>query len=250
MQKMTQPIPQTKASQLFDKAIALGKQKNPSEFTIHSLKRDLLHELKHEPVVSHIALGVLAAMEWNIKDLHKHHNCSISLKDCAWTRDNYAISLAHVGLYHDAAEQVILASEMEPENLTFLTRAIHWSTISGMFPKALELTHTFTQRGGQMSSLIDAKLISESLIKLGIPEDEFSETQKLAFELLREHKISHEGTRAEIGYCQEDQSIYFEISVATDSKTAVDLECALAIRLNDSLPEWHADKLILGFVPK
>ncbi|WP_297504888.1 hypothetical protein [Ferrovum sp.] len=251
---MNNPVAKTKADELVDRAISLAEGAEPSEFALAAIKRDALQERGNSPTKAYMVLGMVAAMEWDTESLHEHHKKAIQFSNASWARLNYAASLVRVGLLQEAADEFFRASEQEPENLSGLMGAIFTATVAGLFQRAKDATATFLQRGGKMDSLIEkmgasAESISGMLANLGVSDAEYIRTQELAFAVLRENKTRYNFIHTTIGHDPDDNNVYVQIGVFANSSKVIDLECELAVRLSDALPDWHADKLIFAFIP-
>jgi hypothetical protein len=251
---MNNPVTRTKVDELLERVISLGEETQPNEITIAGLKRDAMRELNNFPGRAHMILGVVASMEWDLDNLYAHHKNAIRILDNGIVWANYGISLARVGLLQEATEKLFKASEHEPQNLEYLRRAILHATNSGLFKKAHDAIVTFTQRGGEMGSIISIigvtpESIPNALAILGVSETEYMQTQELVFAVLRENKIRFEFMKFSIGHDPDDSNVYVQIGVPASSEKIIDMECDLAVRLNDALCDWHADKLIFAFTP-
>jgi tetratricopeptide (TPR) repeat protein len=251
---MNNPVAKTKADELVERAISLGRETEPSGLAVAAIKRDALREKGNSPAQAYMVLGMAAAMEWNIDGLHEDHKKAILFSNTSWARLNYAASLTRVGLFQEATDEFFRASEQEPENISSLMRAIVSATVAGLFQRAKDATATLVQRGGEMDGLIEgigesAESISGMLANLGVSDAEYIRTQELAFAVLRENKTRYNFTHTTIGHDPDDNNVYVQIGVFANSSKVIEMECELAVRLSDALPDWHADKLIFAFIP-
>lgn len=94
-----------------------------------------------------------------------------------------------------------------------------------------------------------AASISVMLAILGVSEAEYIRTQELAFAVLHENGTKCKFIRTAIDRDPGDSNVYVQMGVFASSSKVIEMECELAVRLNDALCDWHADKLIFAFTP-
>lgn len=235
---------------LFDRLIRvvdLGAQGIPDELESRRLERDAKNLLKVDAWAAHQILGGIAALRWDLDDLHVHHKASLqSAHGRAHAYRNYAISLQLVGLFQEAATYMALGSEMEPENLTSLQSATQFALWAGNVKAALKFEHDLEKRDPSRSSGPGRLEVLESLRELmkqrHITQDELQAALSLAFTFLRERKcrFTNVGTMID----EEQDTAFFTIYIDRPTQEVSKLDIDLGRQFAEELPKLDSALIV------
>lgn len=245
-----EPNHQTIEKDLFDKISRyIDSDRQPDQFTIASLKRDAEKLKGADAVARFMALGAIAALEFDEKSAINFHQNAIRLENSERTHEFFAVTLQQLGFFADAADEALIASEREPENLTILGIAIRYSLMAGRIRLAKELIGKFKDR--QPNEIPDEvefiDRLCDALEELSIPEEEIKVRQMAAFGILRERKIPY--TRHSWGIDEDigDEAVHFNIQVSVDVETLLELESQLVERVFEEIPNPHIGRFVVGY---
>ena len=233
------PTTQTKAQDLLDKLSGLaGSRKQISELQIAALRREAKQSLHADAFHGYMALGALASLVWDDEALHENHQCAIRLSNSELAHRNYAASLSAVLLYENAANEMMLAVDKEPENLTSLRTAIDFAVFAGMIGAAMKLYRTLKIRSPESNEDdLNANIIAGIFAQAGIDESEFRQGQHIVLDTLRRRKILPETISTQVDDDPADPSVWVKFEINESSQYAQEIHDEACARLCEELPD-------------
>lgn len=244
------PVPELKSASLLDRISAFGKQTTaPDEFTLIAMKREAKALLRADAYSAYMALGALAAISWNDEDLDKYHRNAIDISGDELAHKNYAISLQLVLRWEDAFQHALIASQLEPENLTNLERAIEYAALAGNLSAAMELVHDMKARTGKPFKEHDVESIRHTLALTQVPESEYTQGLSIVFETLRKHRVRLNETLLDIDDDPADPTVFLRFNIQAGYRRAQELDNEACARLCEELPDGgHSGILMFSIV--
>lgn len=244
--------PQTLASDLLEKInhIILNRRSSVSEFELRSMQNDAKKCLKTDAVSGYMALGALAAMTWDERELKTNHNIAIRLSDNQLTRHNYSASLANVLLYDDAFREICIASRKIPEDIGMLRKAISYGINSGHISEAMKMYSDLIDR----SPMTDETYSNpENILKVfeysQVDEAELIKSQNIVFDTLRKHQMMPLTISRQVDLDPDDPSVIYSFKIDTNSQDAQLIHDEANFRLCEELPDGgHSDVLMFRIV--
>lgn len=230
------------ARQLFDRLGRVADQGVhgiPDELEMHRLERDANRLMKADPGKAHQLLGGIAAIRWDVDAMHSHHQTALKYVSTASAHRNYATSLQLVGLFQEAADQVGIASEKQPENLTYLRTASSFALWAGLPRKALSFEVQLARRNPDQSPADRPVALIEELLALmerqGISETDLQSAMGLTFQFLRERKLrfTHVGMSPD----EDQDAAFFVIHVDLAAKEVLIEDAVLGRRFAEQMPQ-------------
>jgi tetratricopeptide (TPR) repeat protein len=239
------------ADLLFDRlirAVDQGMQGIPDELEIRRLERDAAALLKADPLAAHQILGGIAALRWEVERMRSHHEAALRYRPTAQVYRNYATSLQLVGMFPDAANNIRIASEKQPENLTLLHTAGSFALWAGNVTEALQLELELEKRNpDHVSGTTKAlKSLLGVMERHSIRERDVQDAWNLAFELLREKKqrFSHIGMEVD----DDQDAAFLTIHPEASTKEVLALDKELGRRFADRFPDLSS-ALVVQYEP-
>jgi tetratricopeptide (TPR) repeat protein len=216
-------------------------------FTLKKYKKEATVNLGTYPWAGHLALGMIAVLEWDQVALDQAYSNALHYCNDGFTRAHYGNALVLVGRYDDALRELLIAVDKAPEDLSYLRQAIDAAKLAGKFRTAERLQTMFTQRApGQSHGLRETmRQVAEVLDINGISESVVGKCNAIAFEVLRRNQIRFLQTRFEAD--TQDNYVMFYIYVAADDDTVERLDDELGVELFDKVPDFHPDKYWVGY---
>jgi hypothetical protein len=233
------PTIQTKAQDLLDKLSGLAGSRNQiTELQIAALRREAKQSLQVDAFHGYMALGALASLVWDDEALHTNHQCAIKLSNSEIAHRNYAASLSAVLLYENAAKEMMLAVDKEPENLTSLRSAIDFSVFAGMIGTAMKLYQMLKIRSPESNEDdFNANRIAGIFAQTGIDESEFRKGQSIVLDILRRRRILPETISTHIDDDPADPSVWVKFEINESSQYAQEVHDEACARLCEELPD-------------
>lgn len=216
-------------------------------FTLKKYKKEAAVNLGTYPWAGHLALGMIAVLEWDQVALDQAYSNALHYRNDGFTHAHYANALALVGRYDDALRELVIAVDKSPEDLSFLRQAIDAAKSAGKLGTAERLQTMFMQRapGQSHGPKETVQQVAEVLDANGISESVAGQCNAIAFEVLRRNQIRFVQTRIEAD--TQDNYVMFYIDVAADDDTVERLDDELGIELFDKVPDFHPDKYWVGY---
>jgi hypothetical protein len=240
--------PLTKVEELINLLLPYMDQKEQLDvFTLQKYKREARQNLAAYPWAGYVALGMIAVLEWDERTHEESFRNAMALRNNAETHHDYATTLQLFGKYEQAADEAIVASQMEPENLTYLGEAIVYSLNAGRLARAKALVDTFhlrnpRERHRDESILADAiGLLDEN----GTTEDVVTNCNRIAFEVLRKNRVPFQQTRLEADLQHVCLMYHIYVNVCSDELARLDDELSASLFENE--PDFRPDKYWVGF---
>ncbi len=245
---MTTPVPLTKSEELLDELSRVDMTSSAmNEFVLAALKQRARAAIKTDPYHGYMALGAISALAWNDADLDAAHRNAIALDDNSLAHANYAVSLQLVNRRAEAAEQARIASDLEPENISLLARAIEYATVAGHIQNAMALYRKFVTRAPGTAPKFDTESIVRVLAMRGVPEAEFIQGQSILFEVLRQHRVRPDSVRIQTDEEPGDECVMITLVVEADYSFAQSLHDEACARLCEELPDsGHPDVMMFS----
>lgn len=241
--------PRTKVEEISDQLRKLiNVRQEVDAFTLQRFKRDILRNLNTDPLNGFYALQMVSVFEWDEAQLHETHRKACDISRSSNTYIHYATSLQMIGMYEQAAEAALTASQKCPEDLHFLRRAIVYHQNAGLFRRSRELIDLFNIRS-PLNSYESAHHIDNAIGALnanGTSDETIADCNRLAFELLRRNRVTHAGVQ--ITADNQDNYVMFFIYVNADEEQVSSLDDALGIELFDKISDFHPDRYWVGYI--
>lgn len=225
----------------------LDLAKRVDAFTVQRWRREILKNMSVYPWAGYVALARLALIQWDLQGIHENFKKAINIADSAETRFIYANSLQLLGEYAAAAEQVLIASDRDPANLTILGHAIEYCQNAGRYSMATELIKKFAQRSPSKPHR-DEEVITNTNAVIqanGISEDVVQRCNAIAFEVLRKHEVTFLRTRTIADTDEMFVMNYIDVPLDQDAVDRLDEE--LGVALFDNIPEFDPNRYWIGF---
>lgn len=248
---MTVSIAKSKAAEVFDVlAEVLGQIKTngvePGEFVLAGMKRDANRAISADPEHAYMALGGIAALEWDEELVHKYFKKSIAIAANPIVHANYAVALQLIGRHSLAAAQACEASELAPTDLNALKAAIDAATFAGKFEAAQALCVKLESRtlhlDAEYSQIADAfRILKANNISQNYTEN----CNTIAYILLQENGIR--APKWQLNVDLDDQMIFSYILIDLPFEQVYELDRQLARRLIDELPDILPSSYWIGF---
>ena len=248
---MPNPAPQTAANLLLKRVSQAVSRLDTSDFEILRLEQDAKRLLESDAVGAYQALGAIAAYRLDLDALRENHERAIHLTTSVTARSNYAISLERVGLYSEANPWVLEASKTEPENLTYLHRALTSHLLSGDIETANELANTFRRRQPDTEDLfvILAPRIKAVLDERGISQIELQKSLEIAYLIIREHHWRLPNTTIQVQSHDGDHAVIYRTRVYDTWEQVSNADAELAQRLAETLENMHPSTIAIMIDP-
>jgi hypothetical protein len=240
--------PLTKVEEIINLLLPYMDQKQQLDvFTMQKYKREARQNLGTFPSAGHMALGMIAVLEWDEQVHEESYRNALGLRNDAATHNSFANTLQLLGKYDQAAVEACLASEMEPENLTYLEDAILYSLNAGRFSRARSLVDTFDLRNPREPHR-DRAILDDALTVLeatGTTEDVVVDCNSIAFEVLRRNRVPFFRTRLEADLI--DECVMYHIYVSVSAEELARLDDDLSANLFDRVSDFRPDDYWVGF---
>ena len=118
----------------------LRQPKDRVAFELQRLKQEAKKQISVDPAEAHTLLGAIACLERNLDKVREHHRIASQLLPSEpMVYSNFAYSLSNLGQYAEAAEQSETASNLQPENISYLKSAIKNNFFGGNIDRASDL---------------------------------------------------------------------------------------------------------------
>ncbi len=241
-------IPLTKVEELIHTLQPYMDQTHQLDtFTLERFKREARQNMGAYPWAGHIALGMIAVLEWDERSIDKHYGAALGFKNDGRTYDSFATALQLIGKYDEAAEKALLASNLVPENLTYLRSAISYHQHAGKLTEAQKLMETLFLRSPNEDR--ENAMVLENTLQIlashGISETVVADCNRIAFALLRQKRVPYFGTRLETD--SQDKYIMFHIEIDAPDELVWELDQELGDALFDEVPSFNPDKYWIGY---
>ncbi len=249
---MIAPIAKSKAVEVLEGIIEIyaglltANGDEPDQFTLARMKRDANSAIGVDRVNSCMALGLIAALEWDEASVHKYFKSLIGTTTSAMVHANYGSALQFIGRQTMAAVQFCIASELEPTDLNALREAITATKYAGQFEAAQVLcaklkllspadADQFWQIA-DVYQVLKANNISQSYIeKYNAIADAFVQEKKIRIPFW------------EISVDLEDQIVFSKMLINLPFEQVYELDDQLAHRLIAELPDFSSSPYWIGF---
>jgi tetratricopeptide (TPR) repeat protein len=216
-------------------------------FTLQRYKKEALQNLHIYPWAGHIALGMIAVLEWDEVAIDTAYRNALALRNDSVTHAHYSTALQLIGKYEQAVGEAVIASAMAPENLSYLGDAIIYAQAAGQLTLAKELLEKYEQRSPlKEHETAESVMHALSVLEMnGISQDVVSRCNALAFEILRQHRVAYVSAQLETD--TQDNYMMYYIQIDAPEEVIERLDEELGIALFDKVPEFHPDKYWVGF---
>ena len=230
-----------KASELADRVAQIGLADVIDEFALRRIAADARKLMSTDAANAHAVLGRVAALQWDVDGLQRHHRSAISLGDPALSRWDYSTSLFLVGEVGESYEIVHDAWQEAPDNLSLLDHLIASAVHAARFGEAQE----FCSRRRKLAPKRDLPLgsvvgdLAQAVRQGEFSEEGAREALRTADSLRSDARIRPNGAIV-VPSRDEPGSFLFEYRLITSPTDAGNLNEALALRWAES-PKAMAD---------
>jgi hypothetical protein len=248
---MTAAIAKSKATEVLEVLVeVLGQLTTngiePGQFVLAGMKRDAKSAISAAPEHAFIALGIIAAMEWDEALVHKYFNNSIAIAANPIVHSNYTAALQLIGRHSLAAAQACEASELAPTDLTMLKEAIDAATHAGKFEDAQALCVKLESRALHLDAKYSQIADACRILKAKNTNPNYTENCNIiAYALLQENRIRSPEWQLNVDL--DDQMIFSYILIDLPFEQVYELDRQLARRLIDELPDILPSSYWIGF---
>lgn len=220
--------------------------REPDQFTLARMKRDASSAISADPEHAYMALGIIAALEWDEVLIHKYFNKLIDITTNPIVHTNYSVALQKIGRHSLAAVQACLTSELVPTDLNALREAIDAANYAGKFEAAQALCVKLESRALHLDAKdLQIADVCEILKVNDISQNYTESSNAIAYDLLREKRIR--AVFCDIKVDLDDQMIFSHILINLPFEQVYELDRQLARRLIDELPDFSSSPYWIGF---
>lgn len=174
--------PALKLNELLDRLSIIAKQKPPEELALRRIEAEANQLMKVDAHGAYIALGVASSIKGDIESTRRHHEASLRISDDPTTRENYAYSLAHLGLYQEATTQFDLTIR-QAHSPTLLRTASNIAIRAGHYEKATRYLQLLVkiQPDAIQDKTVETTMHTATLLQeTGLTETEIAEMNEIA----------------------------------------------------------------------
>ncbi|GEM_PF-2549750 len=221
---------------------------NIDTFTLKRYKREAISNLHADPYAGHIALSMIALLEWDQEGMETSHRAALGIRNDSFTHAHYANLLMLIGRFQEALDELRIAINMEPGNLTYLRKGIASAESAGNFREAIKLHTLLIERDpGKNTNIKETTMSLSTMLEAnGISEDVVVKSNAIAFEILRRKRLRFLRTRIHADIQDNYAMLYIDLDADEDVIEKIDEE--LGIELFDKVPEFNPDKYWVGYV--
>jgi tetratricopeptide (TPR) repeat protein len=242
------PVPKTKIQEILEEIQPyLDLTSRLDTFTLQRYKRDVHKYLGADYWAGYVALAQIGLLEWDDNAILENFAKAIALQKTSLTYDLYANALQMTGRFAEALDVAVIASDLEPQNLTLLSNAIQYAHNAGKIAMAHELVEVYRQRSPTREHS-DASVISDTayvLATCGMSETLMQNCIRLAFDVLRKHQVSYSALRHLVDLDECYLMYYIDIDAPGEQVEALDAE--LGQRLFDEVAEFDPNRFWIGY---
>jgi hypothetical protein len=244
---MSAAIAKSEAIEVFEVFRQLDANgREPDQFTLVRMKRDANGASSADPIYANMALGIIAALEWDEALVHKYFNNSLGITINPTVHSNYASALQLIGNRSLAATHACLASELAPTDLDALRRAIDSTSNAGKFQDAQALCEKLAVRTPHLTTEYSQIADASQLLKANNISQNYTENHNaIAYAFLQEKRIRSPGWEFKVDL--DDEMIFFRILIELPFEQVYELDSQLARRLIDELPDFSSSPYWIGF---
>jgi hypothetical protein len=243
------PAPKTKAEELIAEIASLLPRRGQIDaFTVRRLKREIEQARAVDTVTAYRADGMLGVLEWSVLDIESAFNSVMQFTSSASLYVNFAACFQLLGQYFRASELMMIASDLEPTNLTTLRKSAHYSLLAGRFDVAQKISEVFDVRSPG-ESVPSAEVIRDAIFalnKAGLPTSTVIKCNRIAFDFLVEKKVPFTQTRYKTDKEDASTMLLIEIGVNEDLITLLDRD--LGERLFDQIEDYRPSLYWVGYI--
>lgn len=240
------PIAQTRVEQIVQELMPYVAKQRIDEITLQRFKRDARKNLGAHPWAGYIALEMIAVLEWDEAGIDHNHKQALGYRNSSDTYAHYSTSLQLIGKYIEASDAILTASKMVPENLSYAMSAIHYAQSAGRFNLARDLITSFNLRSPKNPYDEDLfEMVLSVIEKNKVSEETITQCNKVAFDILRQHRIPFVGTKFR-GDAQDDY-VMFYVTLSESQETIERLDEELGVALFDQVPDFDPSKYWVGY---
>jgi hypothetical protein len=169
----------------------------------------------------HIALGVVASLEGNVKAIHTCYQQAI--EDFSRKPElvaSYAESLARVGYFSPAAELMLEAYYLSPSTLNYLDKAIRLCGTVGRFRFVSELLRIRGKINLRQAAPFATNIepILQWMKQNQVTDEQLEQQINLILSLLQQYHILITPRHVEIALDEDQQKLYYKIHLAESTE--------------------------------
>ncbi|WP_087688038.1 hypothetical protein [Pandoraea sp. PE-S2R-1] len=245
---MANPIPLSKARAAFAELGDIAHARiEADEFTLARCERDAKASFDEDPIGALQLLGVVASFRWDDVGVQSNFERALAMGGSTTVQSNYARALGDINRYRQAANQFLLASGREPENLALLRSAIVLNFSVFEFDVARELCEKLAQRTPSLGDDMreDMKMI-EGIEKLGVDLETVRRTIDCALSFLASKNVRAVGFKQALDVSDGDGCLYVDVVVRTSEVRARELDEEFTPVLFDSIEHPQLSSIVVG----
>jgi tetratricopeptide (TPR) repeat protein len=244
---MTCAIPLSKSDETFQQlAMLAGLGVSPDEIGLLRHERAARACVHTDAVSAYQALGVIAMFRWSLQGVRENFERAIRLHSGAFVRANYGRALAGLNDMAGAAEELEVAAEKEPTNLSYLRTAITYRFCAGQWTRARELLDRLDQRTREPGvRMLGFRNTLDFAREIGIRDETVSKSAASALEFLRSKKVRVKDFSHSLDNVSGDDTVYLDVLVETSEEEARILDDEHALSIFDAVDDSQAGLFVL-----
>lgn len=154
------PQPARKISTLIHELTEFLLEETVDEIGLARLKNEAKPLLIKNPAEGHLALGMIACIRGDVEKTIHHHELSIKIgKNKLWLRQNYVLSLYHLGMYSEGLEKGLSCLEEDKQDVDFIHILLTMAIETGDLDCAKKLDHFLSGLEGHSDLTLDRAIL-------------------------------------------------------------------------------------------
>jgi hypothetical protein len=234
----------TKAEELMFAIMALGESRSAPSLDIARLKQQAQMLRSSDLYGASLALGMLAALEFDESEMRKNHDLAQKLRpEHFYTHRNFAASLVRLNHYAEARASAIRAYEVAPSSVDAIDYAMGLCVATGHFADAVQLLEARNKLGPTEPCVYeDIVRLGDTYLKLhGVSVGEIETLQSICLSVLRESAVHASWIEPRLMADEESEWLSFHFIVYEPVERVVSLSVELAERLASIEPPMEVE---------
>lgn len=229
-----------KHTELFKKLKEFAEAEQHDEFTLKRLKHEAESLLKVDTASAYMAFGILANVGHDSDSVHTNFQKALSLSPYnANIIANYSASLGFLGFFSEAADLILKAYNLAPDDLAILENAVVYNRLAGRFHQASELISAWEKMNSGKSHQHGIINTIGFLDERHVKDADLEKLVHVTVTILHEHKIYIRPQHVNDFLSEDEDGRYFEYWVALKEPVdrVIELNSELSERMIDECPD-------------